>query len=212
MPRKKYLPTDQFYDHVTARCLNKEWFKVPIEEVWDIFCDYLFLTKCGFNLEIYSFVLMNNHFHLIVRTPDANLSQAMNYFMRETSKTITLLAGRINQTYGGPYCWSIIKNDIYFKHAYKYVYRNPVEAGLVRNVEDYRFSTIFSKLGQSKNHIPLVEDKILFSCVESSLAWLNKSYPSEEIKLEIRQALARKEFQFARNKGSQKSELETNLI
>lgn len=204
MPRKKFFPQSDFYYHVTARCHNKEWFKIPLNEVWEILTNYLFFIKHGFNLEIYSFVLMNNHFHLILKTPEANLDIAMNYFMRETSKIISTLCGRINQVYGAPYHWSLIKNDIYFKHAYKYVYRNPVESNLVLRVQDYKYSTLHSKIGLSHTIIPTVEDTVLFSNVEYTLDWLNTDYPSLEIEDEIRKALKKNEFKFSQKKTRHK--------
>lgn len=212
MPKKLFLPQSDYYYHVSARCINKEWFRIPIQNVWSIFSDYLFFINKNYNVEIYSFVLMDNHFHLMIRTPQANLDKAMNYFMRETSRHITFSCSRINQTFGGPYHWSLIKKPIYFLHAYKYVYRNPVEAGLVSQVEDYKYSTLHSKLGQSHSIIPVVEDTTLFSGVEATLAWLNKSYLDQDMRGDIRKALKRKTFTFGLNKLRQKNPLELQLV
>jgi len=81
--------------HVTARCINREWFRIPLEEVWAITNDYLWVTIREFNLLVYGFVLMPNHWHLIATSPDCNLGPALNYFMRETSREITPLSGRM---------------------------------------------------------------------------------------------------------------------
>jgi putative transposase len=200
MAKTHYTP-DSFYPyHVSARCINKDWFKIPTQDVWDVMSNYLFFLKHGFDFEIISFVLMSNHFHLIVKTPKANLSQGMNYFMRETSRSLTMLSDRINQTYGSPYHWSLIKNENYFRHAYKYVYRNPVEAGLSLKVEDYRYSTLQCKLGQNNDIIPLTEDCLLFEAVDETLSWLNHKYPDESAKALIRSALKKREFKFAKDK------------
>lgn len=200
MSKSRYLPHAYYPYHITARCINKEWFRVPIHEVWDIMSNYLFFLSHAYEFEIVNFVLMDNHFHLIVRTPLANLSQGMNYFMRETSRSITILSDRINQTYGSPYHWSLIKNIFSFQHAYKYVYRNPVEAGLSLKVEDYIYSTLQFKLGLAKSIIPLTEDFLLFESVEDTLLWLNKSYPDQGVKLLIKSALKKREFKLARDK------------
>jgi REP element-mobilizing transposase RayT len=212
MPRKTFLPSSEFPYHVRARCINKEWFAVPIEEVWDIFSNYLHFIHHGFDVKIHSFVLMNNHFHLIVSTPSGNLNSAMNYLMRETSRMISKRAGRINQTYGGPYNWSLLKNSNYYIHCYKYVYRNPVEAGLVSLVESYPYSTLRGLLGFEHTIIPIENDVLLFNCVETQLEWLNRPYPSEEIKADIRNATRKREFRFALDKSQRPHQLETSLV
>ncbi len=210
---KTNLITDSgHYYHISARCLNKEWFHIPLNEVWTIFSNYLFFMKHGFNLEIYSFVLMNNHFHLLVKAPDSNLSSAMNYFMRETSRVISQRSGRINQTYGRPYHPTLIKSELHFKHAYKYVYRNPVEAGITANVEEYKYSTLSSKIGKSHTTIPFVHDFILFEAVEDTLQWLNQNYNSYETKESIRKALKKSTFQFGKDKNRKVNPLENSIV
>lgn len=200
MPRKKYQPSSDFPYHITARCINKEWFHIPLIEVWEIFSDYLFFIHHAFNVKIHCFVLMNNHFHLILSTPKSNLSETMNYFMRETSKQFGLVSGRINQIYGGPYFWSQLKSDVSYGHAYKYVYRNPVENGICLKVEDYPFSTLHSLMGKNKTIIPISEDTMLFSDVRNQIKWLNESYKSENFKQEIKNALRKREFHFGKDK------------
>ncbi|MBC7456891.1 MAG: transposase [Bdellovibrionaceae bacterium] len=212
MAKIKYLPHAYYPYHITARCINKDWFRIPIDEVWGIMSNYLFFLKHGFGFEIINFVLMENHFHLIARTPEANLSQGMNYFMRETSRSIANVSGRINQTYGAPYHWSLIKNMTYYQHAYKYVYRNPIEAGLTFRVEDYAYSTLQTKLGLAKSIIPVTEDFLLFESVENSLLWLNTSYPDQESKLLIKSALKKREFKFAKDKHGKPVYLDSQII
>ncbi len=133
-----------------------------MNEVWSIFENYLFFIYHAYSVEIFAFVLMSNHFHMLVRAPKNNLSETMNYFMRETSRQIGRDAGRINQTYGSRHFKSEIRPVIYFLNAYKYLYRNPVEAGLSVEVESYKYSTLSILLGQQKSLIPLVDDQTLF--------------------------------------------------
>lgn len=149
---------------------------------------------------------------MIVTTPDLNLDTAMNYFMRETSRIIGIRSGRINQVYGGPYHWSLIKSSNYFLHAYKYVYRNPVEAGLSLCVEKYKYSTLSVLVGNQRSIIPIEYDDTLFSDLVEQLKWLNNSYPSIEIKDDIRKALRKSEFQFAKNKRGKPNLLENSIV
>ena len=170
--------------------------------VWETMSNYLYFIGVAYKVEIYSFVLMNNHFHLIAKFPDGNISEAMNYFMRETSRVISRRAKRINQTYGGRYFKSAITKQIYLEHAYKYVYRNPIEAKLAERAEDYQYSTLGILLGKRGGVIPLVNDPLLEETLrEATIEWINQA-PEESDKEEVRKALKKTTFILAsRNKG-----------
>lgn len=189
MPRASYIENKICPYHINARCINRDWFRLPMDDIWTIFSDQLFFIANCLDAEIFSFVLMSNHFHLLLRTPNGNLPQIMNHFMKETSRYITWQSGRVNQTFGGPYHRTLITNERHFRIAYKYVYRNPVEAKICNYVEDYSYSTLSGLLGLRKMSIPLVEDHILFDDVTQALNWLNQSTTSdnhESVKLALK--------------------------
>src|SRR5687768_41216 len=98
MPRRPVICNAEFPYHVTARCHNREWFDLPLDLVWNVMEDFLFLSQKMYSLRIHQFVLMPNHFHLVVSTPEGNISRSMQYFLSETSRQISTLSGRINQT------------------------------------------------------------------------------------------------------------------
>lgn len=186
MPRKSVPRSAENFYHITARCINRDWFAMPIPDVWRVMEEQLFFIHHSFQTEIMAFTLMANHFHLVARFPSCNMGESMHYFMRQTSRSITKSVDRINQTYGGRYHRSLILTDHHLSHVYKYVYRNPVEADICRFVEDYPYSSLRGLLGQSRLLIPMIEDHRLFDSVEQTLEWLNTA-PS----LEFRQALSR---------------------
>ena len=96
--------------------------------------------------------------------------------MRETSRAISGASGRINHVYGGRVFRSRIASDHHLKNVYKYVYRNPVEAGLVTQVQDYRYSTLLSLFGDAVTIIPLEFDFVLFADDERRVVeWLNSA-------------------------------------
>ncbi|WP_413557054.1 transposase [Bdellovibrio sp. HCB209] len=193
MPRKIIPNSTELPYHITARCLNKDNFPIPISQVWNIMEDYLFFISNAYKIDVLSFVLMSNHFHLIARSPDGNLSEAMNYFMGETSRQISNASGRINQLYGGRFHKSLIDSNFYLHHVYKYVYRNPIEACISIRAEEYEFSTLHRKLGKGKLNFPISPDSFLQSDIDKVLRWVNETPASGEEDL-IRTALKKKVF------------------
>ncbi len=179
--------------------------------VWSVFADYLHFIWRAYDVRIHSFVLMNNHFHMLISTPEGNLDIAMNYLMREVSKRIAERSERINQIFGGPYHWSIIKSNVHYHHAYKYIYRNPVHAGLCKRVEDYPYSTLRGVLGRDYLHIPTYDEFPFQGSIEKHLHWLNEDY-EDCSKEAIRLALRRNEFGFAREKKAQRPHRLDDLV
>ena len=111
MPRRPLIETEQFPYHVTSRSNNKEWFYLPLKECWEIFCNQLVETSSKYNVNIYAFTLMSNHFHLILSTPQANLGEVMRHFLTGVSKAIQFKAKRINHIFGSRYKWSLLQNE-----------------------------------------------------------------------------------------------------
>lgn len=170
-------------------------------QVWQLMQHHLHFLSHAFHFEIFSFVLMANHFHLIVRAPEGNLSEGMSHFLRETSREMVRSSNRINQTYGGRFFRSSLNNYHYYLHCYKYVYRNPVNAGLAARVEDYPWSTLRGLLGLEKMIISLVEDETFFNDTEEVLHWLNQ-VPSKENWLAVQKALRKREFQLSYDRNT----------
>ncbi len=212
MPRKFVPTTSTSPYHVTARTVNREAFASDLDPIWQIMSDYLFLIVKGFDLSVHSFVLMPNHFHLLVSSPPGNLSPALNYFMRDTARAISAVRRRVNQTYGSRNHKTVIESNHYFLNAYKYVYRNPVRAGLCKRAEDYRYSTLSGLMGRTSLVIPVAEDTVLFpdGFDESALTWINDT-PDADQENEVRRALTRSTFSLSMQEG-RKSSLEHALL
>jgi putative transposase len=141
MPRKPTVRTDQFPYHITARCNNCDWYQIPLNFVWEIYSGVFEAEKRESGIEPLAFVLMGNHFHCLLRTPNANIDSAMRNIMRKSSLAIGKAAGRINRIYGGRYKSTLVANDRYLLSVMRYIFQNPLRAGICAKVEDYPYST-----------------------------------------------------------------------
>ena len=212
MARKIYPRSNEHPYHITARTNNREWFGLDLGKVWEIFEEQLFFIHHAFGIQIHSFVLMNNHFHLIASDPKLEMSAALRWLMTETSREIGRRTGRINRIYGQRNYQCLINSYHYFMHAYKYVYRNPVQARLSTKVEEYPFSTLHGLVGFSQLVIPVQVDTILNEDFEETLDWLN--LPVKEVDWEaIGNALRKGRFSLAKDPNTKlESILEVDLI
>lgn len=175
MGRAKAILQNEYPYTISARCINKEWFNVPLPLVWNIFCENLTVVHETYGMQIHSFVMMTNHFHLLASTPNANISKCMHQFMTRSSKSLTRVGNRINETFAGRHFKCVLDEYSYYMNAYKYNYRNPVAAQICEKVEDYPFSTLSMKLGLTEKKIPYLEDSLLDADREGVLRWLNRT-------------------------------------
>ncbi|MCB0341895.1 MAG: hypothetical protein H6626_00090 [Pseudobdellovibrionaceae bacterium] len=206
MPRARAILQSKYPYNISGRCINREWFNLPMPQVWDVFSEELYLTVINHNLLIHSFVLMNNHFHLLASTPDANISQCMYRLLKNVSLRLTQAGNRINQTFAGRHYKTILDHPSYYLNAYKYNYRNPVQACMAERVEDYPYSTLHGLLGRSKLLIPLAFDDTLFDNIDDTLSWLNQK-PSDQQNEAVRWALKRQYFKSKKDKLTNSSVL-----
>jgi REP element-mobilizing transposase RayT len=195
--------SSEFPIQITARTNNREFFPIPMAEAWEVFCDYLFLTSKFFGLRVLQFVLMSNHFHMICYDPTLELSKAMQFLMRETSLEISRLSGRINRLWGRPFHSSVISTPIYFLHAYKYNYRNPVAAGICHHPAEYPWSTLQILLGKRHGIIPIEEDKTLFDDIGGTLQWIDEAYDANQVEA-LQQGFRRKIFELGKDPNTNK--------
>jgi putative transposase len=208
MPRKKLFRCADFPYHVTARCNNREPFPCPLGYVWKVLVDELNIQIIRHEVRIHAFVVMPNHFHLMLTTPEGNLDVVMQEFMSSTTRIVNMKSQRTGHLYGSRYYWSLITNPLYFAHAKKYVYRNPVKADLCTKVEDYAFSTFSGIVGSTKALLKLSSpskplNQLVPDDLFEQLAWLNQSYETEESEA-IRRALRKKTFEFSVDRRTRK--------
>jgi REP element-mobilizing transposase RayT len=97
----------------------------------DSFCHH-FLDLLGemserFSVEVHAYVLMGNHYHLILRTPHANASQAMQWLNVSYSAWFNAKRQRVGHVFQGRFRSTLIDNDgAWLLKASAYLHLNPV--------------------------------------------------------------------------------------
>jgi putative transposase len=116
----------------------------------DIFFDdddrRLFLDTLGemaqrFEIEMVAYVLMNNHYHLLLSTRRANLSRAMQWFGVTYTNRFNARNSRSGHLFQGRFKSMLVQNDAYLMRLSLYIHRNPMRAGIVNRMADYPWSS-----------------------------------------------------------------------
>lgn len=79
-----------------------------------------------YRVRLIAFVLMTNHFHLVVKTPHANLQELMRHFNISYTAYFNKRHGRSGHLYQGRYKAFLIDADSYLLEVSRYLHLNPV--------------------------------------------------------------------------------------
>ncbi len=197
MARRHLIRTTDLPYHLYGRSNNKEWFYLPLDQVWRIFSRHLSKAVDEMGLRVHAFVLMSNHYHLVASVTSHSVDQVMCRLLKGISDEINLRADRTNHVFGGPYKWTLIENGFQYHHVIRYGYQNPVRANLCQSPREYQFSSLRGLFGGSRPSIPLV----CHPFDEASLggldwfSWLDEVYDAEHVEC-LRRALSRRKFAF----------------
>lgn len=107
------------------------------------FCLGIEATVMRFGFEVFSFVLMPNHVHLFLRTPEPNLSEGMQYLLSGYGNWYVVRHQRPGHVFQGRYKGERIEDETYFWTVSRYIDLNPVRGKrpLVTHPRDWRWSS-----------------------------------------------------------------------
>ncbi len=103
--------------------------------------DWLRRTVETYGWRLHAFVLMTNHEHLFVETPEPNLSAGMQYLIGSYTSYFNRRHSRAGHLFQGRFKGNLIQEDGYFLQVSRYLHLNPVRANMAARPEDYRWSS-----------------------------------------------------------------------
>jgi REP element-mobilizing transposase RayT len=132
--------------HVTARGDRREaifdddqdrrMFLATLEQVID-----------RFNWVCHAWCLMDNHYHLLIQTPDGNLSKGMRQLNGVYTQASNRRHRRVGHLFQGRFKAILVDGDAYLLELTRYVVLNPVRAGMVENPADWPWSSYRASAG-----------------------------------------------------------------
>jgi len=140
MPRPLRIEIPNAYYHVMNRGAGHRSIFLCTQH-YKLFLQLLGELHQSYQVKVHAYCLMDNHYHLLLQTPQANLSRAMRHlngvytqrFNRHQKTDGTLFRGRFKAL--------VIESDTYLLQVSRYIHLNPVKAKLVKQPEAYSWSS-----------------------------------------------------------------------
>ncbi len=110
------------------------------------------LEECHrmWGMRVLAYCLMDNHYHLLIQTPDANLSRIMRHIDGLHTQRYNRKHGRDGPLFRGRYKSIVIDAEEYLLGVARYIHHNPVAAGLAPSPEKYPWSSCREYLKRGK--------------------------------------------------------------
>ena len=142
MPRGPRISFENAFFHVFNRGLNKQKVFLDEEDYLTFLKRLVFLKKeKQFDHSIYAYVLMPNHFHLLIQTRKIPLSKIMTSLLTSYAMYLNHKYDRVGVLFQNRFKSKLCDKEIYFLGASRYIHLNPIEAGIVSNLKDYPWSS-----------------------------------------------------------------------
>ena len=165
MPRAPRVEFENACYHVMARGNRQEpiVFDDDDRELFEVTLGEA-ASRCGW--EVFAWVLMNNHYHAVFRTPEPNLVEGMQWFQNAFTRRLNARHELWGHLFGGRYRSILVENRDqgsrvwrdYLRTVIDYVHLNPGRAGLVdgreKSVMEYPWSSLARGHGRPPSKRP----------------------------------------------------------
>jgi putative transposase len=142
LSRKPRLEFNGAIYHVFQRGNNRESiFNNPIEKGYFIkqIKEYMGL----YEFELFAYIIMDNHYHLMIRTNEVPLNKIMHSINNVYSKFYNYRNKRTGHVFEERYNSKLVEDDAYLIWLLRYIHRNPVRAHMCDDVRKYKWSSDF---------------------------------------------------------------------
>ncbi|MBD1400772.1 REP-associated tyrosine transposase [Pelovirga terrestris] len=93
------------------------------------------------NVHVAAYCLLSNHYHLLLQTPEGNLARCMRHINGVYTQRFNRIHGQDGQLFRGRYKAVLVEDDSHLLEVMRYIHRNPLNAGLVRHLDEYPWSS-----------------------------------------------------------------------
>jgi putative transposase len=160
MARPLRIEYDGALYHVTSRGNErKAIFRDDTDS--ELFLTTLFRVTERFRWLCHAYCLMNNHYHLMIETPDGNLSKGMRQLNGVYTQAFNRRHHRVGHLFQGRFKGILVQKESHFLEVCRYVVLNPVRAKAVKHPREWAWSSYRATGGLTASPQCLTVEEIL---------------------------------------------------
>jgi REP element-mobilizing transposase RayT len=137
-----------FYHVINRGLERREIFRT--KQDYEYFLSLLSQTHQKYGLVIHSYCLMPNHYHIYLETPHGHLSKIMRELDGHYTQKFNKKHARVGPLMQGRYKAVVVEQDSYSLQLSKYIHLNPVRAKIVKNPEEFLWSSYAVYVGKAE--------------------------------------------------------------
>lgn len=155
VPRPPRLQVVGGLYHVTAHSnVGRVVFRDDEERAEFLAVLELGVTRCGWSCR--SYCILSTHFHLLIATPEPDLSAGMQYVNGRYAQWANWHRSERSHVFEGRFRSVLVETESHAIEVHRYIALNPVRAGLVRDPEQWPWSSLPAILG-SERPLPFLD-------------------------------------------------------
>ena len=149
MPRSARIKSGTNIYHVMIRGINQQNIFVEDEDNEKFIATLAkYQKECEY--ELYAYCLMGNHIHLLIREGNEALGNTMKRIGASYVYWYNWQYGRKGHLFQDRYKSEPVQDDTYFLTVLRYIHQNPLRAGLVKNIDEYRWSSFSEYIEEAR--------------------------------------------------------------
>jgi putative transposase len=152
MPRHPRIHAAGVLYHVMARGNNGQKIFLKRDD-YQAFLNALSNARRRYPFHLYAYVLMSNHFHLLLEVSDAPTSRIMQSLLTGYARRFNAIHRHKGHLFQGRYKAIVCDRESYLLELVRYIHLNPVRAGLVKRPGEWRWSGHQEYLGQDQQKL-----------------------------------------------------------
>lgn len=180
MPRKDRIIEPGFY-HVINRGVERRIIYLEHED-YEYFLHLLKEVFKQYDVVLHAYCLMTNHYHILMETKKANISDTMKrinslysiYFNKKYKRSGHLWQGRFTSCY--------LYDDVHFWYVAKYCERNPITASMVKQIDHYKWQSFYQWKYNNINDKLLENSKIKDMTIKEYEEFISSEIEEELLK------------------------------
>ena len=126
--------------HLIQRGNNREYIFEKTEDK-EFLLGLIKECKEIMGFQLFGFVIMGNHYHLIIKISEAPLRDIMHRINTKFSRNYNIKNKRTGHVFENRYKGILVIDDKYLLSLLRYVHQNPVSAHMSKNITDYTWSS-----------------------------------------------------------------------